>query len=379
MKRILCILLMLSMLLSITPAFAAVQYPFLGEWTSYGTMNGKESEVTMSLLLGDVPPLTTSRVDKKGKSSGFVFNKNQTVDYTENGVPVANGTWTWDASKQMITIKRVDQKTKEVYYEHYFYEPGFLTAQWTIPSGDEPSILIAVYYRPEELSIRASEYYNTGWKLLNFVDNGERTTAFESAVHYCFSLHKDGTASILANYLPRKGTWKTDGYNLVITDDRGNVLNLEPQLNKTLYGTYTRASGKVSLWEFGSIDAFDFNTKPVSTSAIYGTWDMIGLYQPVMSEDIKFPYTRDQLTFYYQLRLSSGTSYMNFNGSNSKSTTKGTIRVVSGPILNPEEHTGTIVIFTYEDGSEKPFWLHKDGSLRGLNPGNMELVFEKEK
>lgn len=379
MKRILSILLLLSMLLGITPAFASAQVPFLGEWKSYGTMYGNESEITLCLMLGQVPPLTTSRVDQKDRETSMVFFGNGTMYFAENGAALSYATWTWEPDLQRITVTRMQKGSEDVQPEYFFYEPGFLTSQTTIPNGNDPSVIISVFYQPEALSVRASEYAHTGWELLNVVENHERTTAFDSAVDYCFSLHEDGTASILANYLPRKGTWQAVDYTLVITDDRGNRLTLEPQLNNTLYGTYNLASGKVYQWEFGSIDAFDFTARPASLSAIRGTWEMIGLYQPAMGGDVKLPVTRDQLTFGYRLELSGSTFAMHFDGSTSSSTTKGTFRVVSGPILDAKEHTGTIVIFTYEDGSEKPFWLHPDGSLRGLNPGNMELVFEKTK
>lgn len=384
MKRACSFFLVLILLLISVPTIASASTlpaEILGEWSSYGTLFGSTEELNLHLALGDLESFAATRsAEVYSGSTGFYIYENGTVDFLINKEVIGSGTWTWDEESPLITLDDgsgtgVKSLLEGISELSLSYSDGLLSGGYK--SSDYTTLLF--YYRPSLLSINPAAYAETGWKLRNILNEEGSTEASTAKLDYQFTLHADGTASMLINYAPVTGTWSVDGYNLIINHPNGPVLKLEPQLDGTIFGSHTPVNGSITMMEFGQREAFSFIADPVPLDELLGTWKLTGAYGVAMGGEVKLPYSPEALAAIdYTISLNAGESTMVYTSSKSNTVNDFTASVVGGPVLDADEDTGTILIFKFSTGGKKPFWLKKDGSLHSMNPGDVtEFVFGK--
>lgn len=346
MKKMLSLLIIITLALACVPAHAEADSILFGEWIHYAS---------------SFEGLFTTRADESAPY-GFEIRRDGGVSFLRNGVSIDEGSWTWDDEREIVTL--ADSTGVEMMLV-------MINGMLHTVNHYEGMDSLEIYYRPELYAASSEYFYGSAWKLTNFVIDGKAAPAKQNKSEYLFCLHDDGSASLLVNCLPQKGEWRTGGFKVLIESDAGTCMELEPQYDGTLFGLYYGPDGMTLQLEFEETEPFRLEEPGITLESLGGTWGLTAVVDPYQTY-----YSKEELSFDFTLTLDGETAGMHYVATNIDDLIPLTASLLGGAKLQ-EDDAGSILSLMRPNGSSMAFWLKTDGSLHWKNPGDSTYIFEK--
>lgn len=236
-----------------------------------------------------------------------------------------------------------------------------------------------LYYKPELYQLNADYVQNKALKLTAvYAETAEDYLVYtvhpeklpdDAKLDCLVMLNDDMTAEVLFNYVPYDAVWHIEDLSICIELETGGIIRLEKQADGTFFGTLQRAPDTaVYHVTFEQTDPFRFE-QPLSLEEFKGTWALSHIH-----DSMYFTYPLERLAFNYTLYIDDDQVTVDYVTSEASKVYEWGLDIVGVPVLK-DEHTGTALIFTHQNGVPIPAWLLKDGSLYLRFPGDTSFYF----